>query len=109
MRFLLIAPRSNAHTEYSRLSAPGSALAVTRIAAASIATVAALAPPDFQVSLCDEAIAPIDFDTAADVVGISANVSQAQRAIDIAATFRRRGKVVVMGGPHVSLAPELFE
>jgi radical SAM superfamily enzyme YgiQ (UPF0313 family) len=109
MRFLLIAPRSNAHTEYSRLSAPGSALAVTRIAAASIATVAALAPPDFQVELCDEAIAPIDFDTAADVVGISANVSQAQRAIDIAATFRRRGKVVVMGGPHVSLAPELFE
>jgi len=43
MRLLLIAPKSNAHTEYSRLSAPGSDALVTRIAAASIATVAALA------------------------------------------------------------------
>ena len=109
MRLLLIAPKSNAHTEYSRLSAPGSDVLVTRIAAASIATVAALAPDDFQVSLCDEAVESIDFDADADVVGISANVSQALRAIEIAKAFQARGKVVVMGGPHVSLAPELFE
>lgn len=109
MRLLLIAPRSNAHTEYSALSAPGSDRAVVRVAAVSIATVAALAPPDFDVVLCDEAIAPVDFAADADVVGISANVSQALRAIEIAAAFRRRGKTVIMGGPHVSLAPELFE
>jgi radical SAM superfamily enzyme YgiQ (UPF0313 family) len=109
MRLLLIAPRSNAHTEYSGLSAPGNDASVTRIAAASIATVAALAPEDFRVSLCDEAVRAVDFAAEADVVGISANVSQALRAIEIAQAFRQRGKVVVMGGPHVSLAPELFE
>lgn len=109
MRLLLIAPRSNAHTEYSALSVPGTDRAITRIAAASIATVAALVPGDFDVTLCDEAIAPIDFAADADVVGISANVSQALRAIEIADSFRRRGKTVIMGGPHVSLAPELFE
>jgi radical SAM superfamily enzyme YgiQ (UPF0313 family) len=109
MRLLLVAPVSNAHTEYSRLSAPGADRAVTRIAAASIATIAALAPSDFTVSLCDETIQPIDLDTDADVIGISANVSQAMRALEIADAFRRRGRLVVMGGPHVSLAPELFE
>jgi len=92
MRLLLIAPKSNAHTEYSRLSAPGSDVLVTRIAAASIATVAAMAPDDFQVSLCDEAVQAIDFDADADVVGISANVSQALRAIEIAKAFRARGR-----------------
>jgi radical SAM superfamily enzyme YgiQ (UPF0313 family) len=109
MRLLLIAPRSNAHTEYAALTAPSGGVAVTRIAAASIATVAALAPGDFILSLCDEAVTPVDFDAAADVVGISANVSQARRAIEIAEAFRARGKVVIMGGPHVSLAPELFD
>src|SRR5258708_18058257 len=108
MRLRLIARGSNAHAEYWRLAARGGDLAVTRIGAASIATVAALAPPDFAVCLCDEAIEPIDFAAEADVVGISANVSQAQRAIEIAAEFRARGKIVVIGGPHVSLAPELF-
>ena len=109
MRLLLIAPRSNAHAEYSRLAVPGGNVAVTRIAAASIVSIAALAPADFALSLCDEAIEAIDFAADADVVGISANVSQAQRAIEIAARFRARGKIVVIGGPHVSLAPELFE
>ncbi len=108
MRLHLIAPQSNAHTEYARLAASGGRF-VTRVAQAAIATVAALAPPDFEVSLCDEAIAPVDFDVAADVVGITANVSQALRGLQIAREFRRRGRTVVMGGPHVSLAPELFE
>ena len=110
MRLYLIAPQSNAHTEYSRLSAPGAPDGfITRVASAAIATVAALAPPDFDVSLCDEAVQDVRYDTDADVVGITANVSQAQRALGIADAFRRLGKTVVMGGPHVSLAPELFE
>jgi radical SAM superfamily enzyme YgiQ (UPF0313 family) len=108
MRLLLVAPLPNALTGYSTLAASVGSNRVTRIAAVSIATVAALAPPDFDVRLCDEAIEPIDFAADVDVVGISANVSQALRAIEIADTFRRRGKIVVIGGPHVSLAPDLF-
>lgn len=109
MRLLLVAPASNTQTDYSVLAVRTGALSVTRVGAAAIVTVAALTPPDFAVSLCDEAIAPIDFDADVDVVGISANVSQAQRAIEIAGAFRARGKTVLIGGPHVSLAPALFE
>src|SRR5262249_30398477 len=55
-----------------------------------------------------EAVTPVDFGLDVDVVGVTANVSQALRAIDIARAFRTRGKPVILGGPHVSLAPELF-
>lgn len=110
MRLCLIAPQSNAHTEYSRLAAAGvGGTHVTRVASAAIATVAALAPRDFEISLCDESVQLIDFAGGFDVVGVSANVSQAERALEIAKAFRARGKTVVLGGPHVSLAPELFE
>ncbi len=110
MRLYLIAPQSDAHTEYSRLAAaaPGAPV-VTRVASAAIATVAALAPPDVDVTLCDELVQSVDFDGDFDVVGVSANVSQARRALEIVDAFRARGKRVVVGGPHVSLAPELFE
>lgn len=108
MHLYLIAPQSDAHTEYSRLALASSAH-VTRVASAAIATVAALAPEGIEVTLCDESVQPVDFDGDFDIVGISANVSQARRALDIADTFRSRGRTVVLGGPHVSLAPEVFE
>ena len=110
MRLYLIAPRSNGHTEFARqaVSANTEDL-VTRVAAAAITTVAAMVPADFDIVLCDEAVQSIDFDLDADVIGLSANVTQARRALEIAARFRARGRTVVMGGPHVSLAPELFE
>lgn len=110
MRLYLISPLPNAHTEYSRLGGTdGAGLLVTRIASAAIATVAALAPADFDVRLCDEAVEAVDFAVDAEVVGISVNVSQALRGLQIADRFRAMGRTVVMGGPHVSLAPELFE
>ncbi len=110
MRLYLIAPQSNGHSEFVRqsISAIGDDR-VTRVAAAAIATVAALAPADFEIVLCDEAVQQIDFDIDADVVGITANVTQALRGLQIADRFRAQGKIVVMGGPHVSLAPELFD
>lgn len=74
----------------------------------SIATVAAMAPCDVEVTLCNETTQPLDWTTDADVIGITANVAQAERALEIAERFRRLGKTVVMGGPHVSLVPELF-
>jgi radical SAM superfamily enzyme YgiQ (UPF0313 family) len=109
-RLYLISPRSNGHTEYARQSVSANTEElVTRVASAAITTVAALVPDDFDIELCDEAVQPIDFGIDADVIGLSANVTQAQRALEIADRFRARGKTVVMGGPHVSLAPELFD
>jgi radical SAM superfamily enzyme YgiQ (UPF0313 family) len=78
----------------------------TAMADLSVATVAAFAPADFKVSLCDEHIAPVDFHTDADFVGITGKVRQFGRMQAIAAEFRRRGKTVIIGGPYASVAPE---
>jgi radical SAM superfamily enzyme YgiQ (UPF0313 family) len=69
-------------------------------------TVAAMAPPDWRVAICDERIQPVDFETPAAVVGITGKVSQRDRMIRLAAEFRRRGKLVMIGGPYASLNPE---
>ncbi len=72
-------------------------------------TVAALTPPEIEVALIDENCYPLDFETDADVVAIGCWNIQYRRAREIAAEFRRRGKLVVVGGPYASLCPERFE
>jgi radical SAM superfamily enzyme YgiQ (UPF0313 family) len=72
-------------------------------------TVAALTPSEIDVALVDENCYPLDFDTDADVVAIGCWNVQYRRAREIAAEFRRRGKLVVVGGPYASLCPERFE
>jgi radical SAM superfamily enzyme YgiQ (UPF0313 family) len=73
----------------------------------AIASVAALLPDDFHVQLTDENISPVDFDTGADFVGITGKINQWPRMEAIAEEFRRRGKVVLIGGPYASLCPEV--
>lgn len=73
----------------------------------AITTVAAMAPDDFHVELCDENITPLDLDTQADFIALTGKVSQWQRMQWIAAEYRRRGKVVIIGGPYASLCPEV--
>ena len=72
----------------------------------SLPTVAALTPPEHEVILCDENVETVDFDTDADIVGITGYVVHKRRILEIAAEFRRRGKLVVAGGPLASLCPE---
>lgn len=73
----------------------------------ALAYVAAAAPGNWQVELCDEACeGPICYDEVdADLVGLTAFTSQAPRAYEIAATFRARGIPVIMGGIHASMLP----
>jgi hypothetical protein len=78
----------------------------TSMADLAIATVAGLAPSDFEVRLCDENVSPVDFDVAVDFIGITGKVSQWGRMKSIAAEFRRRGRTVVIGGPYASLSPD---
>ncbi len=73
----------------------------------TLPTVAAMAPEDFEVELCDEELTPIDFDTDADFVAITGKVSQWERMRTIAAEYRRRRKTVILGGPFASLCPEV--
>jgi radical SAM superfamily enzyme YgiQ (UPF0313 family) len=68
--------------------------------------VAALTPPDWDVTLVDERVETLNLELEADLVGISTMTTTAQRGYEIADRFRRRGIKVVMGGMHVSCLPQ---
>ncbi len=63
---------------------------------------AALAPPDWDVTLTDDALEDPNYDGGYDVVAISARTVTSLRAYEIAATFRQRNVQVIMGGPHAT-------
>lgn len=71
----------------------------------TLTTLAALTPPEIEVSITDENVEPIDFEEEVDLVGITGMVMHASRAYEIASRFRQRGIPVVMGGPHASSLP----
>ena len=72
----------------------------------ALPTVAALTPPEHEVVLCDENVEPIDFETDADIVGLTGYVVHRRRMLEIIDAFKARGKFVVVGGPFASLCPE---
>jgi radical SAM superfamily enzyme YgiQ (UPF0313 family) len=67
--------------------------------------VAALTPEYWDVALLDENWEPFVYQDA-DLVGITAFTSSANRAYEIAAAYRKRGVPVVMGGIHASMCTE---
>lgn len=72
----------------------------------TMARLAALAPPSADVSICPDMLREPDYDSRPDLVGITGYTKSMSRAYDIADEFRRRGAYVVMGGIHVSMAPD---
>ena len=68
-------------------------------------TVAGLTPPDWEIAICDENVAVPDYQAMPrpDLVGLTAFTSQAPRAYELAAEFRRQGVPVVMGGIHATM------
>jgi hypothetical protein len=66
-------------------------------------TVAAFVPAHWDISICDARSDDVDFETPATVIAITGKVSQRSEMKAIATEFRRRGKLVLAGGPHVSL------
>lgn len=71
-----------------------------------LAMVAALTPPEVEVSLTDENVSVIDFQKEIDLVGITTLTITAKRAYKIADTFRAKGIKVVLGGSHASALPK---
>ena len=67
---------------------------------------AALTPPEHDVSITYEMFDDIDFEEKSDIVGITSITSNVYRAYEVADEFRRRGMYVVMGGIHASMEPE---
>lgn len=74
----------------------------------TLPTLASLIPDDVPVDLTciDEGIRDVDPDLSADLVGMTVITGTAPRAYELARRFRERGVTVVLGGPHVTLAPE---
>ena len=68
----------------------------------SLAALAAVTGPEWEVAFCDENREKVPFDTDAELVALTAMTAQAPRAYALAAQFRARGVKVVMGGFHAS-------
>jgi radical SAM superfamily enzyme YgiQ (UPF0313 family) len=67
---------------------------------------AAFVKPPHRVVHIDEYNQDIDFSIPADLVGITCNTPNSTHVYRIADEFRRRGRPVVLGGPHVTLLPD---
>jgi len=97
MKILLISPTSDPTIRTSKFA---------MIPQLAMHLIAGLTPEKHEVSIVEEELGPVDFDTPCDLVGISCMTSNAPRAYLIAQQFRRQGKKVVMGGIHPSILPE---
>jgi len=71
----------------------------------SLMVLAGLTPPECEISIVDENLGVPDYPAMPrpDLVGITAFTSQANRAYEVAAQFRRLGVPVVMGGIHATM------
>ena len=71
----------------------------------SLMVVAGLTAPEWEITIVDENLGTPDYPAMPrpDLVGITAFTSQANRAYEVAAHFRRRGVPVVMGGIHATM------
>jgi radical SAM superfamily enzyme YgiQ (UPF0313 family) len=67
---------------------------------------AAYTPSNWDVELIIEVIEEINFGTDADIVAIGSMGHATFRGLEIAAVFKKRGKIVVMGGYMASIAFE---
>lgn len=67
---------------------------------------AAMMPDDWETEIILEILEDIPLDTDADLIGISTMGHGVIRSIDIAKTFREKGKTVVLGGYMASIMAE---
>jgi radical SAM superfamily enzyme YgiQ (UPF0313 family) len=79
-----------------------------RAAPLTLTTLASLIPKNisYEVQLIDEGIEDLPMHLDADLVGMTVITGSAPRSYELSEKFRREGKTVVLGGPHVTLLPE---
>lgn len=94
-RLLLVNPVNTARTGFSINDS-------SRFPPIGLGIIAALTPESWEVTLVDENFEPFDYRDA-DLVGITAFTSAANRAYQIALMYRERNIPVVMGGIHASM------
>jgi len=73
-----------------------------------LATLAALCPPDWEVTIVDENIEPVPLRPHADIVGVCGMGVQFGRQAELLRYYRSRGYFAVAGGSYASLVPERY-
>jgi radical SAM superfamily enzyme YgiQ (UPF0313 family) len=73
-----------------------------------LATLAALSPPGWQVTIIDENIESVPLAPDADVVGVCGMGVQYDRQRELLSYYRRNGYFAVAGGSFASLCPERY-
>ncbi|QQE11342.1 B12-binding domain-containing radical SAM protein [Planctomycetota bacterium] len=103
LRIVLISPKGPLYRH--RIGAFGKGL---RYMPLTFPVLASLIPRDIDVELrcIDEGIQDADLDLDTDLIGMTVITGNATRAYELASHYRNRNIPVVMGGPHVTLAPE---
>lgn len=76
------------------------------VAELGLPLLAAYTPDHITVAMIDDALEAIPWESTAEVVAISAKLIQRSRAIELATTFRAKGKIVVLGGYLPTLSPD---
>ncbi len=74
-----------------------------------LATLAALCPPEWDITIVDENVEPIPLAPAADLVGVCGMGVQFPRQRELLRYYRNEGYRTVAGGSYASLCPELYE
>ena len=98
MRILLIEPHEGAKQTFQYRFGLFRSLSLEQIAA--------LTPPEHDVTILNTKIQTIDYARTYDLVGLSLMTPTANRGYAIADTFRARGVPVVLGGWHPSALPQ---
>lgn len=70
---------------------------------------AAFFPKDWEIEHVDEEVQKIDYGKHYDLVGLTFHTPCCYHAYEIAGKFRGNGAIVIMGGSHVTLAPDEAE
>jgi len=73
-----------------------------------LATLAALCPPHWQVTIVDENVETVPLSPDADIVGVCGMGVQVRRQKELLEYYRARGHFVVAGGSYASLCPEEY-
>lgn len=73
-----------------------------------LATLAALCPSDWEVSIVDENVEPLPLKPQADLIGVCGMGVQAARQKQLLRYYRAAGYHTVAGGSYASLCPEEY-
>jgi radical SAM superfamily enzyme YgiQ (UPF0313 family) len=79
---------------------------IIRFPMISLLYIAALTPPEHEVTIVEEEVEPVNFDMDCDLVAITCMTATAKKAYRISEEFRKRGKKVVLGGIHPTVLPQ---